>query len=94
MQVDLFGSEPEPAGEIVSITNGEYRYFPNFYKRPDADRFFKAFKNNIDWKQEEMNMYGKVLKFPRLTAWYGDNEKPYSFSGITLQPKSWNRELL
>ena len=38
-------------------------------------------------------MYGKVLKFPRLTAWYGDNDKPYSFSGITLQPNPWNEEL-
>lgn len=39
-------------------------------------------------------MYGKYVKFPRLTAWYGDNDKPYSFSGITLQPKPWNAELL
>jgi alkylated DNA repair dioxygenase AlkB len=41
-----------------------------------------------------MNMYGKQVAFPRLTSWYGDNDKPYSFSGITLQPKEWTRELL
>jgi len=29
-----------------------------------------------------------------LTAWYGDNDKPYSFSGITLNAKSWTTELL
>jgi alkylated DNA repair dioxygenase AlkB len=39
-------------------------------------------------------MYGKKIPFPRLTAWYGDNEKPYSFSGITLQPHSWSPGLL
>lgn len=92
MQGDLFGNTPEP-GEVVKLTNGEYRYFPNFFKKLDADRLLKAFIENIEWKQEEMNMYGKVLKFPRLTSWYGDNDKPYSFSGITLQPNLWNDEL-
>ena len=92
MQGDLFGNTPEP-GEVVKLTNGEYRYFPNFFKKLDADRLLKAFIENIEWKQEEMNMYGKVLKFPRLTAWYGDNDKPYSFSGITLQPNLWNVKL-
>jgi hypothetical protein len=29
-----------------------------------------------------------------LTAWYGDNDKPYSFSGITLQPHGWTSEIL
>ena len=36
-----------------------------------------------------MNMYGKKIPFPRLTSWYGDNDKPYSFSGITLEPHPW-----
>lgn len=38
-------------------------------------------------------MYGKKVLFPRLTAWYGDNDKPYSFSGITLSPNPWTKEL-
>jgi alkylated DNA repair dioxygenase AlkB len=46
------------------------------------------------WKQESMNMYGKNIDFPRLTAWYGDNDKPYSFSGITLSPTAWNEDIL
>lgn len=93
MQGDLFNIAPEP-GQIVQLTDGAYRYFPNFFSRQDADRLLQAFEHNIEWKQEEMNMYGKVLKFPRLTAWYGDNDKPYSFSGITLNPTPWNKELL
>jgi alkylated DNA repair dioxygenase AlkB len=56
--------------------------------------YLKALKSNIEWKQESMNMYGKQVNFPRLTAWYGDNDKPYSFSGITLKPKSWSNELI
>ena len=46
------------------------------------------------WKQESMNIVGKKIEFPRLIAWYGADDQPYSFSGITLQPNSWTNELL
>ena len=39
-------------------------------------------------------MYGKKINFPRLTAWYGDQDKSYSFSGVTLSPHPWHELLL
>lgn len=94
-QLSLFDS-PSSAndGEIVAVKNGEYVYYPDFFDKAKADCFLDSFVNNIDWKQESMNMYGKQVLFPRLTAWYGDNDKPYSFSGITLNPHPWNQDLL
>ncbi|MCT4303355.1 alpha-ketoglutarate-dependent dioxygenase AlkB [Elizabethkingia anophelis] len=80
--------------DLVSIRNGEYIYFPNFFSRSESDIYFQKLKASILWKQESMHMYGKEVLFPRLTAWYGDNDKPYSFSGITLEPLSWTKELL
>lgn len=79
---------------LTLIENGEYIFLPNYFNNVESDIFFDKLKNNIDWKQESMNMYGKQLNFPRLTAWHGDNDKPYSFSGITLSPKVWNEELV
>lgn len=92
-QLNLFNSNPKQP-ELVKIQDGEYIYIPHFFDKQKSDFFFRKLLDNIDWKQEEMNMYGKILKFPRLTAWYGDNNKPYSFSGITLNPTIWNDELL
>jgi alkylated DNA repair dioxygenase AlkB len=92
-KMDMFSKPPEH-GKLVKIKNGEYIYFPNFYDKATADKYFKRLIEDIKWKQESMNMYGKKIPFPRLTAWYGDNEKPYSFSGITLQPHSWSPGLL
>lgn len=80
--------------ELVKINNGEYIHIPNFYSKIEADFFLDKLLDSIEWKQESMNMYGRQIPFPRLTSWYGDNEKPYSFSGITLQPHSWSKELL
>lgn len=99
-QMDLFGniipdkSNHKPKSGLTKIENGEYIYFPNFFTRSESDLYLQKMLVDIDWKQESMNMYGKEVQFPRLTAWYGDNDRPYSFSGITLQPKKWNEDLL
>tara|TARA_R110001592_G_scaffold363155_2_gene680818 strand:- start:6246 stop:6860 length:615 start_codon:yes stop_codon:yes gene_type:complete len=92
-QLDLFNSSKTNAVR-KQIQNGEYLHISNFFDKSTSDNYFQTLLNTIDWKQEKMNMYGKELLFPRLTAWYGDNDKPYSFSGITLKPKQWNKELL
>ncbi|GAF04643.1 alpha-ketoglutarate-dependent dioxygenase AlkB family protein [Saccharicrinis fermentans] len=93
MQLDLF-SQGNSQAQWVSITNGEYLFVPDFFNVEEANRHFKTLLNDVEWKQESMSMYGKVIPFPRLTAWYGDNDKPYSFSGIILSPIQWNEALL
>ena len=99
-QRDLFGniipslSNDKIKSGLTKIENGEYLFYPTFFSKDESDLYLKTIKENIDWKQESMNMYGKQVNFPRLTAWYGDNDKPYSFSGITLEPKSWSKELI
>jgi alkylated DNA repair dioxygenase AlkB len=92
-QLNLF-PDTSNESELFQITNGEYIYIPNFFEKAVCDVYFKTLLDEISWKQESMNMYGKTLDFPRLTAWYGDNDKPYSFSGITLKPETWTPTLL
>ncbi|MBL7471372.1 alpha-ketoglutarate-dependent dioxygenase AlkB family protein [Robertkochia sediminum] len=92
-QLNLF-EEPKDPTATIKIQDGEYIYIPDFYNGAKADHYFKKLMGEIAWKQEAMMMYGREVKFPRLTAWYGDSDKPYSFSGITLNPHSWTPELL
>lgn len=99
-QLDIFGiitqqnSSINLSESLTVIENGEYIFYPNFFSKSESDILLKGLRNNIVWKQESMNMYGKKIDFPRLTAWYGNNDKPYSFSGITLQPLPWTSEIL
>lgn len=99
-QIDIFGDPiPQKSGSnakegLTVIENGEYIFYPNFFSKSESDSLLKNLRTNIIWKQESMNMYGKKIDFPRLTAWYGNNDKPYSFSGITLQPLPWTSEIL
>ncbi len=55
----------------------------------ESIRFF-----NIKWRQDYIRMYGREVPLPRLTAWYGDAGKVYSYSGITSVPHEWNDGLL
>ncbi|WP_080778063.1 alpha-ketoglutarate-dependent dioxygenase AlkB family protein [Chryseobacterium phocaeense] len=89
---DVFNEGEKP--KLISISNGEYLFLPNFFSELESNFYFKKLRKDTFWKQESMKMYGKHILFPRLTAWYGDNDKPYSFSGITLTPNSWTKELL
>ena len=101
-QIDIFGNiilenpdnNTNTKEGLTIIENGEYIFYPNFFSKSESDMLLKSLHNNIIWKQESMNMYGKKINFPRLTAWYGNNDKPYSFSGITLQPLPWTNEIL
>lgn len=99
-QIDIFGN-PLPGNTQTSIKqglniieNGEFVFRANYFTAIESNKFFDSLQRTIQWKQESMNMYGKKIDFPRLTAWYGDNDKPYSFSGIKLQPQPWTTEII
>jgi alkylated DNA repair dioxygenase AlkB len=49
---------------------------------------------NIRWKQDSISLFGKRSPLPRLTSWYGDSGKPYTYSGIRSTPNEWNKGLL
>jgi len=93
VQLEIF-DEIINESKITKIQNGEYIYIPAFINKTRSDFYLNTFLKEIEWKQQKMNMYGKTLMFPRLTSWYGDSDKPYTFSGITLTPNQWSKELL
>ena len=49
---------------------------------------------NILWQHDKIKMFGKEVYLPRFSAWYGDDDKPYKYSGLQLQPKPWNKGLM
>ena len=48
----------------------------------------------IEWSQDKIKMFGKVTPLPRLTAWYGDPNIFYTYSGIKNTPLPWTQLLL
>jgi alkylated DNA repair dioxygenase AlkB len=73
--------------------NGEVFFFPQFFSKKDSNALLQDLFANIPWKQEPIKIFGKEVMQPRLTAWYGDEGKAYSYSGITMQPLAWTNSL-
>ena len=60
----------------------------------DPDDLERIVFRNIRWKQDRIRLYGRTTPLPRLTAWYGDSGRTYTYSGITSTPNEWNDRLL
>jgi alkylated DNA repair dioxygenase AlkB len=89
MQQSLFGE----TGNILPF-NGEVLFFPRAFSQTESNNYFKHLVEEITWKHEAIKIFGKEVMQPRLTAWYGDNNKSYTYSGITMQPHAWTEILL
>jgi len=91
---DLFNQSVEETNPIIQLKDAELVYHPAFFDKATSDKLFQTLLDTIQWRQDKIMMYGKELPLPRLSAWYGENQKPYTYSGITLQPLPWTDELL
>jgi alkylated DNA repair dioxygenase AlkB len=58
------------------------------------DEVFSRLKSDTPWQQRTMNFYGKEVKQPRLTAWFGDPDATYVYSGIRNTPLPWTDLIL
>ncbi len=65
----------------------------NWRKISDKE-FLKIKFKNIKWKHDHIKLYGKKIPLPRYTAWYGYDNKTYTYSGIKSRPNKWNKGLL
>jgi len=48
---------------------------------------------NIKWTHDQIRMFGKIIYVPRYSSWHGDAYTNYTYSGLKMQPKPWNKGL-
>ena len=51
---------------------------------------FARLEQELDWAQRPIRIAGREVLQPRLTAWYGDPGAAYTYSGLSLEPRSWH----
>jgi len=76
------------------LPNAEIAYYPNFFDAEKSKTLFKKLLNEIPWQQDDITVFGKTHPQPRLTALFGNEGKPYSYSNIVMQPNVWNPLLM
>ncbi|MBT8281321.1 MAG: alpha-ketoglutarate-dependent dioxygenase AlkB [Muriicola sp.] len=77
----------------IDLPQSEIYYYPNFLTRNRADQLMQGLRSSIAWQHDEIRVFGKTYPQPRLTALYGNNGQPYSYSNITMNPHEFTDEL-
>lgn len=68
--------------------------YPALLSQEESEDLFTELSQTIAWRQDWITIYGRSMPQPRLTAWYGDPGKSYTYSGITMMPTPWTVTLL
>jgi alkylated DNA repair dioxygenase AlkB len=76
---DLFDDLPAPAVD----------WYPDWLAPADAARLLAQLTAEVAWKQESMGTPAGRVPLPRLTAWQGEADAVYVYSGIRNLPAPW-----
>ena len=76
------------------LPDAEIEYYPDFFSETEAHSSFHQLLEEIPWQQDNITIFGKTYEQPRLTALFGNEGKPYSYSNIIMPPHPWNELLL
>ena len=92
MTTNLFGNTPE---ESVSVADDglDITYWATFLGEVEANGHLQQLLSETEWQQPSIWMFGRLVKTPRLTAWYGDENAAYKYSGIVNKPMPWTPTL-
>jgi alkylated DNA repair dioxygenase AlkB len=74
--------------------DGTVYYHGKVFDRRESDAIFCILNTQIEWKHDEVMLFGKKITTKRKMAWYGDMGKQYTYSSIERIPLPWTKELL
>lgn len=73
----------------ITVAPGECHLIPDFLPCSQGFNLFGQLQNEAEWAQHKVRIFNHVYDTPRLTAWYGDDEAVYRYSGSTHVPLPW-----
>jgi len=76
---------------MFAMADANVSLYASAFSSAEAEVLFSDLRRTIDWRQETIHLFGRAVRIPRLGAWHG--EAPYTYSGLTMQPRSWTPPL-
>ena len=70
----------------LPLQDASIEYYPQFFDVEEANALFDKLLHNTQWIEEDIRVYGKIYKQPRLTAFFANNTKKYRYSNISMTP--------
>lgn len=91
--MDLFSSMTDSSQNLLP-KDGTVNYYGKIFTKTEADHYLDCLLNNIEWKNDEAFILGKLIITKRKAAWYGDREFEYTYSNRTKKALPWTTALL
>ena len=83
-----------PQRQNLLPRDGIVTFFRSMLTDAQVHHYLHALQENIDWKNDEVVIFGKRHVTGRKVAWYGDNGFEYTYSGKTKRALPWTDELM
>jgi len=77
----------------LDLPDADVRYWHYIDFGAPLDIVLRRLIEETPWRSEVITLWGKQYQQPRLTAWFGDPDAQYTYSGLALEPLPWT-ELL
>ena len=91
--MDLFNKEIGSNRNLLP-KDGTVNYYGKVFSQAEANHYYQKLFSEIDWKNDEAIIFGKLIVTKRKVAWYGDSEFEYTYSNRTKKALFWTHELL
>jgi alkylated DNA repair dioxygenase AlkB len=88
--MDLFSNEKTN----LLPKDGKLNYYGPVFSLVDSSLYFDTLLKTIEWKNDEIILFGKKIITKRKVAWYGDSGIEYTYSNTTKKARDWTKELL
>jgi alkylated DNA repair dioxygenase AlkB len=82
-----------PEWQRIDLPGADVVFAPAWLTRDDADALQARLIAEIPWEVHRIRMFGRVVDSPRLSAWIGDADATYRYSGTPFMPKPWTDSL-
>lgn len=92
MMADLFSSDI--SFSRITMPDADVQYLQRLPMPQSDENIFEQLFRETKWLHEKVMVWGKEHYQPRLTAWYGDPGRSYTYSGTVMFPLPWTNLLL
>ena len=83
-----------PYWSRIDLPGADVTVAPQWLAQEEADRLLSLLRDELPWEVHRIRMFGRVVDSPRLSAWLGDEDATYRYSGTRFLPHPWTPTLL
>lgn len=90
--MQLFQNEIDSKQNLLP-KDGCVNYYGQIFNSEQSEEYWSKLLNEIDWRHDEIMLFGKKIITKRKVAWYGEKPFEYTYSKTTKKALPWTKTL-